>query len=83
MDYNKVERLVENDESQTVEFKATTGQRREAAKTLSAMLNGQGGSVLFGVTPDRRVTGQQIGHRTLEDMTAVCRERSSQPIRLL
>lgn len=74
MDYKDIERLVEDDESQTVEFKETTGQKREAARTLSAMLNGQGGSVLFGVTPDRRVTGQQVGRRTLEDVTEVCRE---------
>lgn len=39
-------------ESETVEFKETTGQRQEAARTLSAMLNGQGGVVLFGVRPN-------------------------------
>ena len=61
-------------ESETVEFKATTGQRTEAARTLSAMLNGRGGRVLFGVRPDGNVTGQQVGARTLEDVTQACRD---------
>ncbi|NOX31034.1 MAG: ATP-binding protein [Actinobacteria bacterium] len=40
--------LAASGESETVEFKKTTGQKREAAKTLSAMLNSAGGAVLFG-----------------------------------
>ncbi len=35
-------------ESETVEFKRTTGERREATRTLCAMLNHRGGRVLFG-----------------------------------
>lgn len=38
-------------ESETLEFKRSTGQRREAAQTLCAMLNRRGGRVLFGVEP--------------------------------
>ena len=45
--------LVAAGESETPEFKSTTGTRREAAKTVCAMLNQQGGQVLFGVTPFR------------------------------
>lgn len=45
---DEIARLAQQGESETVEFKATTGQRHEAAKTLSAMLNGQGGRVIFG-----------------------------------
>lgn len=49
MTSDKVALLAAGGESETVEFKATTGQRNEAARTLSAMLNGRGGQVLFGV----------------------------------
>lgn len=42
-------------ESETVEFKKTTGQRSEAARSLCAMLNNRGGSVIFGVAPDGSV----------------------------
>lgn len=61
-------------ESETVEFKETTGQRQEAARTLSAMLNGQGGTVLFGVRPNGNVFGQQVSDKTLEEVTQACRE---------
>ena len=47
-------------ESETLEFKSTTGARREAARIVCAMLNQQGGQVLFGVTPEGRVAGQQV-----------------------
>ena len=69
-----VERLAAEGESETVEFKATTGQRTEAARTLSAMLNGQGGRVLFGVQPDGKVTGQQVSEKTQRDVTQECRD---------
>lgn len=74
MEFSDIERLASGGESETLEFKTTTGQRREAARTLSAMLNGQGGSVLFGVCPDGKVVGQQVADRTLEKVTAACGE---------
>ena len=55
-------------ESETQEFKETTGQRREAAKAVCAMLNHRGGRVIFGVRPNRVVTGQVVGADTLEDI---------------
>ncbi len=50
MQLQDVEKLIQNDESETVEFKRPTGQRITAAKTLCGMLNGTGGMVLFDVT---------------------------------
>ena len=67
---DQVAALVAAGESETLEFKTTTGTRREAAKTVCAMLNQRGGCVLFGVTPDGGVVGQQVGGRTLEDVSA-------------
>ena len=69
-----VERLAAAGESETVEFKATTGQRTKAARTLSAMLNGRGGTVLFGVQPGGNVTGQQVSDKTLQNVTQECRD---------
>lgn len=68
-----VEILAGGGESETVEFKLTTGQKHEAARTLSAMLNGHGGTVLFGVRRDRAVIGQLVADKTLEDVTQACR----------
>ncbi len=62
--------LVKDGESETLEFKSTTGGRREAAVSLCAMLNKQGGRVLFGVTPEGKATGQKIGEGTIEELKA-------------
>jgi len=57
-------------ESEMLEFKASTGMRSEATKTVCAMLNQRGGHVLFGITPDNQVVGQQVGDRTIEQLSA-------------
>ena len=62
--------LVVGGESETLEFKKSTAEQQEAAKTVCAMLNNRGGMVIIGVSPDGKVDGQQIGNRTIEDLSA-------------
>ncbi|MCD6199158.1 MAG: hypothetical protein J7K15_11420 [Deltaproteobacteria bacterium] len=50
MQIQDVERLIQNRESEIVEFKKSTGQCITAAKILCGMLNGTGCVVLYGVT---------------------------------
>ncbi len=69
MSAERVARVVAAGESETLEFKSTTGTRREATQTVCAMLNQRGGQVLFGVTPDGRVAGQQVSDRTVEELS--------------
>ena len=57
-------------ESEALEFKGTTGARREAAMTVCAFLNQEGGQVLFGVTPAGVVVGQQVSEHTIEELSA-------------
>ena len=54
-------------ESTTLEFKRSTGELRDAMRTVGAFLNGCGGIVLFGIRPDGRIEGQQITDLTLRD----------------
>ncbi len=61
-------------ESEAVEFERSTGERREAARTLCAMLNHRGGRVLFGIGPDGRVVGQQVADHTIEQVAQELRE---------
>lgn len=68
MTLDDIKRLVAAGESEVVEFKKSTGQRTEATKTLCAMLNGKGGQVLFGVTDEGEVVGQQVQTKTLEGL---------------
>ena len=69
----RVAALAAAGESEVMEYESTTGTRREAARTVAAMLNDRGGHILFGVTPDGRVTGQQVSERTLEELAAELR----------
>ena len=62
--------LAETGESETLEFKETTGTRREASSTVCAFLNQRGGQVLFGVTMAGVVAGQQVSDRTIEELSA-------------
>lgn len=62
--------LVATGESETLEFKETTGMRRQAVQTVCAFLNRRGGQVLFGVMPDGDVVGQHVGKDTIDDLSA-------------
>ena len=63
-----IESWVRGGESETLELQRTTGERREAARTIYAMLNHRGGRVIFGVEPDGRLIGQMVSDRTVEEV---------------
>lgn len=64
----KLAELVAASESATLEFKKSTAEKDRACRTLCAFANGQGGRVLFGVTPAGKIVGQSITDRTLEEL---------------
>lgn len=65
--------LAASGESEVLEFKTSTGERRSAAMTICAFLNQRGGHVLFGVTREGTVVGQQVSDRTIEQLSAELR----------
>ena len=57
-------------ETEKKEFKKTTGELREGITSLASMLNKNGYGVLyFGVKDNGDVVGQQIGDRTLREIS--------------
>ncbi len=57
-------------ETELVEFKKTTGELKEGIVSLAAMLNKSGkGTLYFGVRNDGEILGQQIGDRTLREIS--------------
>ena len=70
----EIEALAAAGESETLELKASTGERVAGAMTVCAMLNHRGGTVLFGVQPNRRVSGQKVGDRTIEQLSSALSE---------
>jgi ATP-dependent DNA helicase RecG len=53
-------------ESETIEFKKSTAELKEAVIAIAAMLNKHGqGDVYFGISDDGKVVGQDIGRMTI------------------
>ena len=63
-----VKRLIDEKENGQVEFKETTGQLERGMETLCAFLNGNGGTVLFGVNDKGKIIGQEVSDKTKRDM---------------
>ena len=59
---------VSGSESVTLEFKKSTAEKDKACRTLCAFANGQGGELIFGVTPSGKLVGQKVNDRTLEEL---------------
>ena len=58
--------ITSDTETEKIEFKGTTGQLERGMETLCAFLNGEGGTVLFGVTDKGKITGQEVAGKTKE-----------------
>ena len=57
-------------ETETLEFKKTTGEMKEAMISLSAILNKHGiGTLYFGVKPNGDVIGQNVSESSLRDVS--------------
>lgn len=69
----EAQQLAKAGESERLEFKRTTGQRTEAARTVCAFLNGEGGNVLFGVGNSGQLSGQQVADDTLRNLVEALR----------
>jgi len=68
MNLQQLQAIVARGESDQLEFKRTSGERKEAAKTACAMLNGLGGFILIGVDDQGRMIGQHATAQTIEDI---------------
>lgn len=68
MNLRQLKTLVEQQESETLEFKKSTGQIHGGFETICAFLNGKGGVLLFGVTDEGRILGQDVGDNTRQSI---------------
>ncbi len=57
-------------ETETLEFKKTTGEMKEAMISISSMLNKHGvGTLYFGVKPNGEPCGQEVSESSLRDVS--------------
>ncbi len=62
-------------ETENIEFKRSTGELKAGVISLASMLNKHGyGTLYFGVSNNGEVIGQQIGDRTLRDISQAIAE---------
>ena len=60
--------LVSKGESETLEFKKSTGLLRNIFATVCVFLNGDSGTVLIGVTSNGKVVGQGVSDQTRREI---------------
>ena len=65
---NIIQNLIAEKEGGKVEFKLTTGQLERGMETLCAFLNGEGGTVLFGVADNGKIIGQEVSDKTKREI---------------
>lgn len=68
MNLDDLRTIVARGESETLEFKRSTGQLVAGMRTVCGMLNGLGGFVLFGVGDNGAISGQNVSTQTLEQL---------------
>ena len=61
--------LIKQGESEVLEFKKSTGLLTAAMQTVCAFLNSElGGTVLIGVTDDKKIVGQAVSDGTKKEI---------------
>lgn len=65
---SNLELLVSKGESQTLEFKKSTGELKEVCKSICGMLNASGGHVLIGISNSGQILGQDVSDQTIRDI---------------
>ena len=64
--------MIIGSESETIEFKLTTGEKKEAVEAIAAILNKHcRGTLYFGVDDTGFVTGQQVSDSTKKDISRI------------
>ncbi|MGD9108399.1 MAG: ATP-binding protein [Gammaproteobacteria bacterium] len=68
MELKEIKSLVQQGESNILEFKKSTAKLKEAFQSLCGMLNGLGGQILIGVTDSGKIVGQTVSDNTKKEM---------------
>src|SRR6266704_7221275 len=74
MELADIEHMMAEGQSEKLEFKKSTGQLTRATETLCAFLNGNGGTVIIGVTPNGKIVGQQAADKTQQAIANILRQ---------
>lgn len=69
MTIEEIKVLIAKDETRTLELKKTTGELKDGMHFACAMLNSEGGWLMFGIAPKSlRILGQVVSDSTRQDI---------------
>ena len=69
MTLDEIKELIKTDETRCVEMKKTTGELKDGMHSLCAMLNSDGGYVIFGIAPgSMKIIGQMVTDNTRKEI---------------
>ena len=67
-------------EYQHIEYNQSLGEKHEATVALAAFATARGGEVRFGIMPDGRRVGVQIGKNSLEELANYIKQSTDPPL---
>lgn len=76
MKSEEIQQVLQQGETQNIEFKSSFAEQDDAIQTLVAFANSKGGKVLFGVKNDGTPVGADIGNNTLENLANAIKGRT-------
>ena len=69
MTFEDIKRLIQTDETRTLELKKSTGELKDGMRTACAFLNTSGGVLVFGITPSSlQIIGQEVTENTRREI---------------
>ena len=69
MNIEDIKKIIQSDETRTLELKKSTGELKDGMHSACAMLNGDGGWLVFGITPKSlKIQGQMVTDNTRQDI---------------
>lgn len=68
MDIETLKTIIDQGESEKLEFKKSTAKLHGAFETITAFLNGMGGTVLIGLNDNGKIVGQEVSDSTKREI---------------
>lgn len=69
MNIEDIKKIIQSDETRTLELKKSTGELKDGMHSACAMLNGDGGWLVFGIMPKSlKIQGQMVTDNTRQDI---------------
>lgn len=79
MTFDELKELAKAGESESLEFKETTGQLKRAFETVCAFLNHKGGIVIIGINNKGNIIGQEVTDNTQQEIVREMTKLDPQP----